>query len=242
MHTPLRSVLTLVILVGLQLSSTDTWAHGSALGTLKLQELPDDTFGVLWKRNRAAALAEGKEIVWPVGCTREGAIDTTFLEAATLERMRIRCSASDLAGGTVSLPPDPEGLHALIEVRWLDGTVAHQLIRDERAVVLSKSAGAGAAEVAWRYGVLGVEHIIFGLDHLLFVLGLLFLVATLRRLLWVVTAFTLAHSITLAMAVFELVQLPSAPDEACIALSIVSGPLRIKAGVKRTWECSVAFP
>ena len=86
------------------------------------------------------------------------------------------------------------------------------------------------------YLLLGVEHILIGLDHLLFVLGLVLLVRAgsrsaaapstgrdpaIRRLLWTVTAFTLAHSITLAASTLELVTLPSAPVEAGIALSIL---------------------
>ena len=103
MRMVLRWVLCLSLLGGVLLPGGSAEAHGSALGTLKLQALSEDLYGVLWKRNRAAVLAEGKAIVWPQGCTREGAIDTTFLEAATLERMRVRCPQSVMVGGTVTL-------------------------------------------------------------------------------------------------------------------------------------------
>jgi hydrogenase/urease accessory protein HupE len=76
-------------------------------------------------------------------------------------------------------------------------------------------------EVAHTYLVLGIEHILFGFDHLLFVLALLILVRGRRRLLGTITAFTVAHSFTLALATLGVVHVPSAPVEAVIALSIV---------------------
>src|SRR5690606_5529990 len=68
---------------------------------------------------------------------------------------------------------------------------------------------------------LGIEHITSGIDHLFFVLGLLLIVSGSRRLLQAVTAFTVAHSLTLGVATFGLVTLPPAPIEAVVALSIV---------------------
>ena len=73
----------------------------------------------------------------------------------------------------------------------------------------------------WQYVQLGVLHIWAGFDHLLFVFGLLLLVNKRSRLVWTITAFTLAHSITLAMATLRLVTVPVAFTEAAIALSIV---------------------
>ena len=221
MMLAVRMGLLVALCAASTLVASNAWAHGSALGTLKIEQLDELGYAVLWKRNRAALLAEGVEIQWPAHCQTQGRIDTTFLEAATLERMRLSCTEPGLEGGTIALPPAPSGLHALIEVRWLDGTVAHRLVRDERQIVVARNAGAETGDVFLRYSGLGIEHILLGIDHLLFVLGLLFLVTTLRRLAWVVTAFTLAHSLTLALAVLEIVELASAPVEACIALSIV---------------------
>jgi hydrogenase/urease accessory protein HupE len=76
-------------------------------------------------------------------------------------------------------------------------------------------------QVAWTYLVLGVEHILLGTDHLLFVLALVLLVKGWRRLVGTITSFTVAHSITLALATLGLVHVPGPPVEACIALSIV---------------------
>lgn len=76
-------------------------------------------------------------------------------------------------------------------------------------------------DVFWTYGALGVAHILTGFDHLAFVAGLLLLVGTFKRLLTTVTAFTLAHSLTLTAATLGLIHVPQAPVEALIALSIL---------------------
>jgi hydrogenase/urease accessory protein HupE len=75
--------------------------------------------------------------------------------------------------------------------------------------------------VARTYFLLGVEHILSGIDHLLFVLALMLLVKGMGRIIATVTAFTLAHSLTLAGATLGFVQMPGPPIEAVIALSIV---------------------
>jgi len=83
------------------------------------------------------------------------------------------------------------------------------------------AAGAASGGVAWRYVALGFEHILpRGLDHILFVLGLFLLSTRFRPLLWQITAFTVAHSVTLALSMYGLVSLPSRLVESLIALSI----------------------
>ncbi len=83
--------------------------------------------------------------------------------------------------------------------------------RDERS----------ATQIASAYTILGVQHILGGIDHLLFVITLLFLVGFRRQLFWTVSAFTVAHSITLVLSALNILVLRPAPVEACIALSIV---------------------
>jgi len=101
--------------------------------------------------------------------------------------------------------------------------------------------------VASTYSLLGIEHILLGVDHLLFVLALLLLVANLRTLFWTITAFTLAHSLTLAAATLGWVHVPQQPVEAIIALSILLVATEIvhwrqgRVGVTRRWPWLVAF-
>ena len=140
-------------------------------------------------------------------------------------RYEFDCGAAPLtANDVLSLPWLREGV--FVSARWLDGVTVTQFFRrsgDRIDVRLSAlSAGAGSVlDTAQRYTLLGIEHILSGVDHLLFVLGLLLLATGLWSLLKTITAFTLAHSITLAAAALGLVELPSRPVEAAIALSIM---------------------
>jgi len=108
----------------------------------------------------------------------------------------------------------------LLRVDYLDGSASNQrLTRDEPTVTIPLRPSA--LDVVRTYTSLGVEHILLGVDHLLFVLALLLLVRGLRRLVATVTAFTVAHSVTLGAATLGFVHVPPAPVEAVIALSIL---------------------
>jgi hydrogenase/urease accessory protein HupE len=107
----------------------------------------------------------------------------------------------------------------LVRVAFKDGRVVSRLLRPDAPSFVFTKETAGPA--AGGYFVLGVEHILFGVDHLLFVLALVLIVRGVGLLVKTITAFTVAHSITLALATLGVVHVPSAPVEAVIALSIV---------------------
>jgi hydrogenase/urease accessory protein HupE len=136
---------------------------------------------------------------------------------------------------------------AMVKVFWLDGqTRVYTLTAGQPTVQLYGAAddSRGIGEIAWAYTVLGVEHILSGIDHLLFVIGLLFLVGFQRKLVWTITAFTAAHSLTLASAALGWLTLRSPPVEACIALSIVlvaGEALRERQTLARRLPALVAF-
>jgi hydrogenase/urease accessory protein HupE len=114
----------------------------------------------------------------------------------------------------------------VVQIVWLDGSTRAEIASSERPEIAVRGVGkdAGASELgalALAYGELGVEHIATGFDHLLFVVGLLLLVGFNRSLVWTITAFTAAHSITLALGVLGVLAVPRAPVEAVIALSIL---------------------
>ncbi|MEZ4425232.1 MAG: HupE/UreJ family protein [Gemmatimonadota bacterium] len=125
---------------------------------------------------------------------------------------------------TIELPWSLSGVVVL--ARWQDGTEASGFYRGSGRSVRVPLEGLRAdrgslGSVAHRYFVMGVEHILFGLDHLFFVLGLLVLVRGTRPLLVTITAFTVAHSLTLGAAAAGFIPLDPAPVEAAIALSIM---------------------
>lgn len=102
-------------------------------------------------------------------------------------------------------------------------------------------------EILQTYTWLGVTHILIGFDHLLFVFALLLIVKNMRRLLWTITAFTLAHSLTMAVATLGFVSVPQAPIEAIIALSILFLAMEIvhekqgKIGLTSSYPWLIAF-
>jgi len=107
-----------------------------------------------------------------------------------------------------------------VQINLLDESSYTLLLQPDNArAVIPKEPSKW--EVIKLYIALGIEHILIGIDHLLFVLGLLLLVSGLKPLIQTITAFTLAHSITLGIATFDLIHVPQAPVEAVIALSIV---------------------
>ncbi|WP_240336656.1 HupE/UreJ family protein [Tropicibacter sp. Alg240-R139] len=134
------------------------------------------------------------------------------------------CSTRLSADDTLFLPWKREG--TLLTVKWLEQEPVTRLAKrtgDVIEVELNEwLAGSGSTlRAAQRYTVLGIEHILAGVDHLLFVLALIFVVNSRWKLVKAITAFTVAHSITLGLATLGYVNLPSAPVEAAIALSIV---------------------
>jgi HupE / UreJ protein len=106
----------------------------------------------------------------------------------------------------------------LVRIAFKDGRVVSRLLRpDAPSFVLTRETAGARAGGFLR---LGIEHILTGIDHLLFILGLLLLVNGFGRLIKTVTAFTIAHSVTLSLAALGFVRFPPAPVEAVIALSI----------------------
>ena len=194
-------------------------AHEVRPGYLELREVGDRDYDVLWKVPAKGQRRLGLYVRLPDHCDNE-APRSQFTGGAFIERWRVRC-ADTLSGAAVTI----DGLSStrtdvLARVEHADGrSQTVRLTPDDTAFTVS--AAAAASEVIKTYFVLGVEHILLGIDHLLFVLALLFLVRDWPRLIGTVTAFTLAHSLTLAAATLGWIQVSQAPVEAAIALSIL---------------------
>ena len=134
----------------------------------------------------------------------------------------------------------------LVRIEDIVGTTQTERLTPTRPSFVVRVA-PGAGEVAATYLWLGIEHILFGFDHLLFVLALLILVRQWRRVVVTMTAFTVAHSITLAAATLGFVHVPGPPVEATIALSIVLVAAEIvnarrgRPSLTARWPWLVAF-
>ena len=158
--------------------------------------------------------------MFPAGTEAITPVRSSYAAGTAVQRWRMRADGG-LAGKAIEFPNlAASRIDVLVRVERGDGTtqVGRVLPVEPRFVV---TASPGAFEVAQTYTVLGIEHILTGFDHLLFVLALVILVQGTRRLIATITAFTLAHSLTLFAATLGWINVPGPPVEAVIALSIV---------------------
>jgi hypothetical protein len=222
-------------------------AHEVRPAYLELRQTGASTYDVLWKvpaRGDDMRLALDLEL--PATCTNASVPTAAFVANSFTERWRVTCAGA-LTGGTIHIGGLSATLtDALVRLERLDGTtLVHRLTPDRPSFVVE--AVPGRLEVARTYLGLGVQHILLGVDHLLFVLALLILVRGGRRLVGTITAFTVAHSITLAAATLGLVRVPGPPVEAVIALSIAFVACEIvhrrrgNPGLTDRWPWLVAF-
>lgn len=229
----MRSVLRRLLLVVCALLAGAAGAHEMSMAEMELREISRGEFLWQWTASGNRPASEDLAPAWPEGCRAD--------------ETNLRCGEAGLTG-TLSI----EGVGkrysaAMVKVIWLDGaTRVYTLTAGQPTVHLYGAADdrRGMGQIASAYTMLGIEHILTGWDHLMFVIGLLFLVGFNRRLLLTITAFTVAHSLTLASSALGLLTLRPPPVEATIALSImlVAGEaLRQRRTLARRWPALVAF-
>ena len=208
-------------------------AHEMSMAEMQLRETTRGEFLWQWTASEKRAASEDLTPVWPEGCSAEGNV--------------LHCGAAGLQGPLSIKGVGERYSAALVKVFWLGGeSRVYTLTAGQPTVQLYGAADdpRGIGEIASAYLVLGVEHILSGIDHLLFVIGLLFLVGFNRRLMWTITAFTAAHSLTLASSALGWLVLRPPPVEATIALSIVlvaAEALHRRETLARRWPALVAF-
>ncbi len=213
---------------------------------LELSEAPDGNYQVLFKVPLRGPMRLDLRVRLPESCRTLATPERRNVSGASLETWRTRCEGG-LAGRTLGV----DGLSTtltdvLVRIQGADGTV--QLARlTPAAPSLRVEEVPARGQVATTYFRLGLEHILLGIDHLLFVAALLLLVHGWRALAATITAFTVAHSLTLAAATFGWVRVPGPPVEAAIALSIVFVAAEIlhtrrgRPGAAARWPWLVAF-
>ncbi len=196
-------------------------AHEVRPAYLELRQTAPDSYDVLWKVPAAGDnLRLGIYVRFPGDIKELSEPRGFFSDNAYIERWRIQ-HAGGLDGQIIHI----DGLAAtkidvLARIERVDGvTQTARLLPDAPSFIVE--ATPSGWNVSATYLILGIEHILLGIDHLLFVLALVLLVKGWKRLVGTITAFTVAHSITLAAATLGFVHVPGPPVEACIALSIV---------------------
>jgi len=205
-------------------------------GYIELTERTEGVWSLGWKHTLAQQgpppqIAPGL----PDNCEAAGPIRRRTVPGAVLGSVELDCK-----GSLVGQPLDAAALLENGEViaRIVPLEEAAQTFRLTASQPAARLAAASERPPVWRsYIALGVEHILAGWDHLLFVIALVLLVARWRAVAWAVTAFTAAHSITLAGTTLGLVGLPGRAVEAVIALSI----LLLAVEIARRREASLTF-
>lgn len=200
-------LMFVVSLFGVLLYSGTSAAHETPIALLQLREIQPGTYFERWTYSTSRTTAV-PEAVYPEHCT--------------YEPPRVVCGKQGLVG-KLSVPELGSRYSvAVVRIARLEkSTQSYTLTAGQTSVDLTDGGAVPTAKVAASYVPLGFEHIMLGVDHLLFVLGLLMLVTTPWTLVRTITAFTVAHSITLAAATLGWVGVPERPVNAAIALSIV---------------------
>jgi hydrogenase/urease accessory protein HupE len=230
----IRRVLSSCVLL-LAFMATAAHAHEMRPGFLQVQEIRKDSYDVVWKVPANGEYRLSLYAQLPKECIGKPT-QGSFVGGAFVERWHANC-----AGGLIGRSIAIEGLSAtrtdvLVRIERLDGTTQTVRLTPEQASFVV-TASPGRLEVARTYFVLGLQHILLGVDHLLFILGLLLIVTDRWMLVKAITAFTLAHSITLAVATLGYASAPVPPLSAAIALSI----LFLGPEIVRVWRGETSF-
>jgi len=231
------SELTVPAAISSALSATDS--------TDEARPSADINYRVLWKQPLRAGESLHLEPVLPDNCQELARSLGTSTAMALTKRWTIACSGEGLAAKTIVISGlDSTIVDTFVEITFADGALQSAILRAGASSLLVDNSGqsSGSGIYLW----LGIEHLLQGYDHILFIIGLVLLVRTPLLLLKVVTSFTVAHSITLALASFATVSLPQAPVEALIALSIVFLAVELRApgsakSVMRSYPWAITF-
>jgi hydrogenase/urease accessory protein HupE len=225
-----------------------TFAHEVRPAYLELRETAPGSFDVLFKTPMRGDARLALDVSFSGLVERTTPVASRARDSAMIQTWRLS-AIEPLAGQEVRI----DGLastmtDALVRVEFADGSEWIERLTPgaPRATI---PAGQSGWSVAAAYLQLGVEHILLGVDHLLFVLALILIAPNTRQLVMAITAFTVAHSVTLAAATLGLVNVPPPPVEAAIALSIAFVALEIirardgESGIaaKAPWIVAFAF-
>jgi hypothetical protein len=242
-----RQLLTLIaLLVGTTGFAAASHSHALQPAYLELRLIDNDLHAVTWKTPAIAGRPMALIAELPENCDPRTPGQPTWDGTAYMARWTANCPGG-LEGGVIHIDGlDQTSTDVLVRFDLADGVgQTRRLTAGDPSFTVPTQPSR--LEVVRTYFLLGVEHIGLGIDHLLFVLALLLLVNGVPRLIATITAFTLAHSLTLAAATFGYVHLPGPPIEAAIALSIVFVASEIihsrqgKPGLTERYPWVVAF-
>ena len=213
------------------------WAHESRPAYLEIKETAPNQFSLLFRTPVLSGMRLPIMLKLPDGVQNVKAPEVQELADSLVERRWIDAGPNGLAGQRIEFP----GLQGtitdvLVRVEMLDGRSWTVIVHPSQPWV-EITAAQTRLQVMGSFIVQGMRHILFGADHMLFVLGLLLIVKDRWMLLKTITAFTVAHSITLAIATLGYAEAPVLPLNAAIALSI----LFLGPEIVRSWRGETSF-
>lgn len=218
-----KLTLALLLLSGLCALALPAQAHRFAPSLLKVTEVGDNQFNLVWKTPLQATSPVPMRPLWPDSCEVVQAPPAQVEGTGRVTTLLLDCEPLGDAGmvgqrlGIDGLGANQASAMVMVDLR--DGRHYQQVLTAEKADFVVP-AEPGAGQVMGDYTALGIEHIWGGVDHLLFVFGLILLVGGGKRLLWTITAFTVGHSVTLSLAALGYINYPVELVEFAIALSI----------------------
>ena len=207
------------LLLVLALVCSGASAHRFAPSLLEIRQLSESAFSATWKTPIQKVSAVSMEPVFPADCEITSASPWIQEGTGVLMQMELNC-AEGLVGKTLSVSGLADNQSSALLRLNLAEDIFHQAVFTVTEPQFVVPAEGTAGSITQDYIQLGAEHIWEGPDHLLFVMGLLLLVGWNRRLILTVTAFTLGHSVTLAMVTLGVFDYPVTLVEFMIALSI----------------------
>ena len=214
-------IKTLLVWLICLLSPAITHAHESRPAYLEITEVEKNIYDITWRRPARGDRVLAMQPVFPKHCAVQGKVADYFLPGAYVSRWSLECKDIGLVDETIAIDGLSQTItDVLVRIELPDGVTQTQILKPN-ATALVVHGSPDSWQVITDYLLLGVEHILGGIDHLLFVLCLLLIVQGNWTLVKTIPAFTLAHSITLAMATLGFFKVPQAPIEAMIALSIL---------------------
>jgi hydrogenase/urease accessory protein HupE len=242
----LEKLRWLLVSIALAVPVGAATAHESRPAYLEITETAPGRYDVLWRTPVLSGVRLPVTLRMPADARNMTESAIREFQDSLVERRMVEIPGG-LAGKRIEFPGlEATGTAVLARVQLGDGAYYTILVHPSQPWI-QIAAAEGRLTVFGTYVKHGIEHILLGYDHLLFVLALVLIVSSVRVLVWTITAFTIAHSITLALATLGVVRVPGAPVEATIALSILllaAEILRVRQGrpsVTARWPWVVAF-
>jgi len=215
MRSPTARILPLLLL-----ASAPALAHPLAPTLLELRELGDGRVAVSWKASLLQVPGADVAPVLPARCRSAGSPRSVTDAESITRTWTMMCDAPGLVGEAIGFRGLGDAkIDGLVRVTLADGRLIRGVVRADDPLI-SIPEPQRHFDIASTYARLGIGHILGGIDHLLFIAGLVLLAHGRRSLLETIVAFSVGHSLSLALVVFDIVRVPSRPIELLIAFSV----------------------